>query len=155
MDKTTIQTGFEIENPKVLISWNLTEQELTSLLKDKVSLEKSINGLFFSAEVFAEKIKLIVYLELHEGRLKKVYLTRDGEYFHEKNFEAAGVQSFKEIQLILESCFGKPKLLGYLSVPLNYKNVRHFKWNAGKVRIEHNYCDSVRGFEEQLQFTIK
>lgn len=76
MNIKNIHAGLELESPSVLIPWELTEEEeLKNLVNPQmVNSHNDVTYYNIEAEEFNERIKMIVYFEYVNGKLKSIYI---------------------------------------------------------------------------------
>lgn len=142
---STIEKGLIIENPKIVLPWNLQKKELFDKFKDI----NTVNENYYSIKIVLAGINFVNCAGLHFEKEKLTQI----DLFDDTNSctETAVGKIFDSNQSVLENLLGKPtrnKLLEKLK-----EVYKQYKWQFGHITIIHKLWDRF-GIEEVLKIYI-
>lgn len=144
-----IDNGLIIEEPRIILPWNLQKKELFNL-SNNISV---ISENYYVLKIALFKIPFINSAGLHfvNEKLSKIELFNDQKKC--SPFEINDI--FNNNQIVLESLFGKPnknRILWRMFTKVN-KNDIEFTWKFRCITLTHKLWDRF-GVEENIIISI-
>ena len=134
-----IETGFWIDEPNIFVPWNISEQELETLL-GKQGLKRVTDGYYTIACTTPGGQKHLLGFHFRPqkgGRLRELEFFRDAYADLKKSYE--------DFQKHFEGEFGPPN-----SAEKSEDSFDRYVWRLGKIKIEHYVLDRF-GPEEHMR----